>query len=184
MVVVQSLNGRITKGFSSVLSSWTSKEDQDFFFGLIGSAKLIIMGSKTYDTAKKNMIHKPETLRVVMTRRPQTYQDQSIPGQLEFASDTVEELVQRLSDRGYSEGLLIGGAHITKLFLEKNLIQDLLLTLEPYVFGVGRPFAEEGDYLNQMQLLEVKRLNQKGTLLLHYAFTGFFTQTSVDSMPG
>ena len=57
MVAVSSINGKITKGKDPNIYSWTSKEDSNFFFSLIKKHNLIVMGSKTYEAARRIIKH-------------------------------------------------------------------------------------------------------------------------------
>lgn len=170
LVMVQTVNGKITKGVSSTLSKWTSKEDHEHYMNIVKNAKLIIMGSKTYDSIKKFTPPREGTLRMVITSDPNRYQQEAIAGQVEFTSSSATEIVAQAQARGFTEGFVMGGGHINKLFLEHHLLTDMLLTIEPHLFGSGKPLAQEGDYANELKLIEVKQLNEKGTLLLHYAF--------------
>ena len=55
MMIVSTLNGKITKGIDPNIYKWTSKADQDYFFGYLKKNNLIVMGSKTYDIARNVM---------------------------------------------------------------------------------------------------------------------------------
>ena len=86
MVAVSSLNGKITKEKDPNIYSWTSKEDSQLFFSLIEKSNLIVMGSKTYEVARKFIQHKKNRLRIVLTKTPQKYLRESIGGMLEFTN--------------------------------------------------------------------------------------------------
>ena len=73
-----------------------------------------------------------------------------------------------MEKRGYTEMLLAGGGEINTLFFENNLVTDISLTIEPKIFGKGRPLVGEGDFFTSLKLQSIKQLNEKGTLLLHY----------------
>jgi dihydrofolate reductase len=127
------------------------------------------MGSKTF-TASHQMIQLQEgKLRIVMTRTPAQYEIERKEGQLEFSDETPRQLVERLTSAGYQEMLLVGGHVIATLFLKENLIDEIFLTLEPKLFGVGLPLVAEELMDIPLKLLSSKQLNPQGTLLLHYA---------------
>lgn len=162
--MVSSLNGRITKGNSNESQWWASKEDQKNFHGLLKKAKLIVMGSKTYEASKKNIILTSNKLRVILTRHPK----KSIPNILEFTNDAPKQLVTKLSKRGYKELLLVGGGEINSLFLKAKLVNELYLTLEPVIFGTGKLLTSDGTFNSNLKLVSSKKLNSNGTLLCRY----------------
>ena len=167
LAMVASADGKTTHGDDPKVFRWTSKEDQQHFKRLVEQAKLIIMGSKTYDAAKKMLQHQQGKLRVVLTRSPEKYADQVIPRQLEFTSETPQELVARLEKQGHTELLLASGAQVNGLFFNAGLIDEILLTIEPKLLGKGNPLAIQENLID-LTLLSIEKLNDRGTLLLHY----------------
>jgi dihydrofolate reductase len=87
---------------------------------------------------------------------------------LEFSNETPEKLIERLSTLGYKKALLVGGSIINGLFLKNNLVDELYLTIEPKIFGKGKNIVEEQSLDKSLQLINVKKLNKTGTLLLKY----------------
>lgn len=168
LVMVQSLNGKITAGVGSRIHDWSSKEDQKYFTALTAKARLIIMGRKTYEAAKEHMVLSPNTLRVVLTKNPKRYKRETVAGQLEFAGNSPKVLIQTLKRRGYRKALLVGGAEINSAFLKAKLVNELWLTLEPLILGAGKNLVTEEHFKKQLELKSVKKLNEKGTLLLKY----------------
>lgn len=168
LVMVQSINGKITRGEDSNVPTWTSVEDTEHFHTMIDHAPLIIMGRHTYEAAKSSIKHKDSTLRIVITSSPTNYQSEEVPHALEFTDEKPEVLIDRLEKTGYSHGLLVGGASLNSAFLSAGLVDDIYLTVEPRIFGTGRPLVEDSNLDISLTLLESKKLNDKGTLLLHY----------------
>lgn len=168
LVMVQSINGKITRGDDSNVPAWTSAEDTEHFYTMIDHAPLIIMGRHTYEAAKSSIKHKDGTLRVVVTSSPNNYQSEKVPHTLEFTDEKPEALVGRLEKVGYTHGLLVGGGVLNSAFLSVGLVDDIYLTVEPHMFGVGRPLFEDSNLDISLKLLESKKLNNQGTLLLHY----------------
>lgn len=146
---------------------WASKEDWDLFIKERDKASLIIMGRKTYDGAKYQIKHSKDRLRVVFTREPEKYEDQKIPGQLEFTNQNVIEVIKNLEERGYKEALHVGGAQISVDFFKEELITEVWQTIEPLYLGTGDHILTEKLKID-LELLSVERLNEKGTLLLKY----------------
>ena len=168
MVMLSSVDGKIIKGKNSNIYTWTSSEDQKYFFSLIKKHNLIVMGRETYETSRPVIKLEKGKLRIVLTRSPKKYSNQTIKGQLEFTDESPEKLLKRLSTLGYKNILLVGGGIINGLFLKQNLVDELFLTIEPMIFGIGKNIVE-GQLLNtKLQLISIKKLNKTGTLLLKY----------------
>ncbi len=168
LVMVQSINGKITRGANHHIPAWTSSEDKEHFRNLVDSASLIIMGRHTYEAAKSSIKHKEGTLRVVVTTNSASFKDEVNPGTLEFTNEAPKILIERLEQAGRTEGLLVGGATLNSTFLSAELVDDLYLTIEPHIFGNGHPLIEKTNLDISLKLLESKKLNNQGTLLLHY----------------
>jgi dihydrofolate reductase len=167
LILASSIDGITNQGKGEDHHAWRSHEDEIHFNSTRDNANLIIMGSKTYEAAKKFMVHEKGQLRIVLTKNPEKYKDEQIPGQLEFTNETPVELLQRLEFEGFKTGLLVGGAHTNTEFLKNNLVDEVWITVEPYIKGVGLNTAV--DIVNvSLQLLSSVKLNDRGTLLLKY----------------
>lgn len=178
-LMVQSVDGRTTRGDDPNVYTWSSPEDQEQFFATIRASSLIIMGSGTYQAAKSQIVLKPETLRVVLTSQPEAYRADAVPGQLEFSSLAPDLLIASLEERGYTQATLAGGQKVLGSFLEAGLVTELVVTIEPFLFGAGAPLVTAPSPLGfsasagtqpppKLQLLQLIQLNQRGTLLLTY----------------
>lgn len=166
--MVSSVNGRITKGSDPDIYRWTSKEDQRFFFDLIHKNRLIVMGSATYEAVRSRLKLSAKRLRVILTRHPKRYGAEAKPGALEFSSAPPKQLVRELSKRGHKKLLLVGGGDANRLFLEAGLVDELLITVEPRLFGNGKLMIADGRFNANLKLINVKKLNKQGTLLCTY----------------
>lgn len=166
LVAVISIDGLLTKGSDSNIHKWTSKEDHDMHTKLLSSNMVIIMGRKTYSAWKL----KPTKNRlvIVQTRSPEKYKDINVVGQLEFTKENAKELITRLKKQGIKEVIVDGGGEINAEFMSSGLVTDLLITIEPYVFGSGIKVFNSTPQDIKLKLVNSEVLNSHGTLLLHY----------------
>lgn len=162
---VMSADGRITKGGIGQAHVWSSKEDSAFFNELIAEHDVLVMGRRTYEVVKPKPT--PDKLRLVLTTQPERFSERVVPNSLEFMHATPKQIVQELESRGHKQALLVGGAPVHADFLREGFVDELYLTIEPLLFGEGLPFIQ-GALDISMNLLEVRQLNEQGTLLLHY----------------
>lgn len=166
LVMVSTIDGKITKWDSEAVWQWTSKEDKTYFKKLITKHNLIVMGRKTFEAAKP----KPEKgkLRIIMTQNPHTYALLAAAGQLEFTDEEPRELIARLESQGFTQMLLVGGAAVNTQFLKEELVDELWLTIEPRIFGSGKALTLPVNLDISLKLISMEKLNNQGTLLLKY----------------
>lgn len=63
---------------------------------------------------------------------------------------------------------VLGGGAVYQFILENKLLDEIFVTIEPFLFGRGKEMFVGGIRTTRVGLLSVRRLNQNGTLLLHY----------------
>jgi dihydrofolate reductase len=170
IVAVVSVNGLITSDILGGPEIWASPEDLGQFNAMIGASDVVIMGRKTFDTIQDGMHHRPKLLRIVMTKSPDTLSHMRAEGILEFTDKKPTDILSDLRERGLKSILIAGGSSIHSLFLQENLVTDLYLTVEPYIFGNGIPFLQAYSDTTKLSLMNIERLNDQGSLLLHYQF--------------
>ncbi len=168
LVAVMSIDGKITAGNKTPVHKWASTEDQRYFSALVKKSRLVIMGRKTFDSAKPKMKLSPQTLRIVLTRKPEAFAKLAVPKQLEFTDESPKMLLKKFEKLGYKEALLVGGAEINATFLRENLVDELWLTIEPLLLGRGKEMYAGDTRTTRLRLVSIRRLNRPGTLLLHY----------------
>lgn len=168
LAATSSINGKITKGDDPNIYSWTSKEDAKLFFSLIKKHNLIVMGSKTYEAARNIIKLKKNKLRIVLTRNPEKYKNFARSGTLEFRNESPYDLISRIEKLGYKKMLLVGGSEVNTLFLKASLVDEVYVTIEPYIFGGGKDLILEEELDVGLRLIDVKKLNVNGTLHLRY----------------
>lgn len=157
------LDGKIARNERHFVD-WSSKEDKRLFFATTKRAGVLIIGNNTYKTFSAPL---PGRLHIVLTS--DTSDKINIPGQVEYTSASPEEIVADLEERGYAEVILAGGGQVNTLFLKANLIDELLLTLEPVVFGSGIDLFRSGELDARWRLASMEKLNDIGSLHLRYS---------------
>ncbi|BBE29949.1 dihydrofolate reductase [Tepiditoga spiralis] len=158
LIMVSSINGIISKT-EIEKPYWNTKEDLKFFSTLTKKSGVVIMGRKTFETIGKAL---PERLNIVMTKNPQKYKNLK---NLKFINDSPENILKSL--KNYSEVFLIGGSTINSLFLEKNLIDYIYLTIEPWLINGKITLFKDIKKDIPLILEEIKKLNDS-TIVLKY----------------
>jgi dihydrofolate reductase len=167
LIFVSSLDGKVTKWDESHVSSWSSHQDQDYYKIVLNESRLIVMGSNTFNSGT----FKPSTKHqfIIMTGHPDKYKNLEISGQIEFTSESPNDLINRFIKKGHQQMLVLGGPHIATSFLKKQLIDELWLTLEPKIFGQGENFATGVKLDINLHLMHCEKVNDEGTLITKYA---------------
>lgn len=172
LIHVLSLDAKLTKGLDGNIYEWSSKEDYLHFRNTINLHNLIIMGSGTFNAVHNNPQSgfKPEKdrRRIVLTSNPKKYKSHVIDGQLEFSNESPKQLIHRMARAGYTKAFLVSGGKLATSFFKEKLIDDLLITIEPRIFGKGEAFVQGEAMDISLKLLGIKQLNKTGTILLQY----------------
>lgn len=164
-VDVMSANGKIIKGANDT-HSWTSAADWKHFASLWAEHHVLIMDEETYE--KVQPIPDPDHLRVVVTKHADRYAKNAVKDQLEFVDETPKEIVKRLKQAKHTLALLVGRS-INAAFLKAGLVDEMHITVEPILFSDGPNLLDYKGVGAKLKLISTKKLNARGTLVLHYA---------------
>ena len=167
LIFVSSLDGKITKWGEPNVRLWSSHQDQDYYKKVWNESRLIVMGSATFNADTFNP--SPAHQIIIMTGHPDRYKSFEVPGQMEFTNETPVELSARFATKGHQQMLVVGGPHIATSFLKEQLIDELWLTIEPKIFGMGENFATEAKLDIDLRLIQSEKVNDQGTLITKYA---------------
>lgn len=151
-------DGKIAKD-SNQLANWTSREDKKLFVEVSKQHGVIMMGENTFNTFPKPL---PGRLNVVFTQQENP---KEITG-VKWVSGEPEKALLELENLGYKSALLGGGATLNTLFLKNKLIDEIILTVEPKIFGQGLSLFNE-DLDAELKLISLEKLNED-TVMLKY----------------
>jgi len=152
------VDGKIAKD-KTQFADWTSREDKKLFVEISKSHGVILMGENTFRTFPAPL---KERLNVVFSENDNP---EEIAG-VKWVKGEPEKTLIELEKMGYKSALLGGGSFLNSLFLEKKLITEIILTVEPKIFGTGLSLFNK-DLDANLKLLEIRNLNDN-TLMLHY----------------
>jgi dihydrofolate reductase len=137
LLMAQTLDGKIAR-HADHFPDWTGRADKQLFVRETRCAGVLIMGSKTFDTIGRPL---PGRRNVVMTR------DSTRVSQWEnlvYTSLSPANILRDLEQEGFERVVLAGGARINTLFAQAGLIDEILVTITPMVFGKGIAMFEDG----------------------------------------
>lgn len=181
LIAAQSLDGFIAPhkldGVAS--TTWTSREDSRFFQEKSKEIGVVIMGRTTWETIPQN--HRPlsDRVNIVLTSQPKTVEHSSdistIPPYAEkFSQATFTtnldpvSLTTLLSQKGYSNLAVVGGASVYTAYMQAHLIDTLYITVEPIIFGQGISLFDK-PFTSRVHLSQVKKLSDT-VIVLKYTY--------------
>lgn len=158
LIMAMTADGKIAKN-STQLANWTSHEDKKLFVEISKQHSVIMMGENTFNTFPKPL---PGRLNVVFTKQ----ENPEEINEVKWVSGEPEKVLEELEILGYKSALLGGGATLNSLFLKNKLINEIILTVEPKIFGSGLSLFNE-DINADLELITMEKLNEN-TIMLKY----------------
>lgn len=158
-----SANGMISNNRN--IPDWLSKEYGEGFMTMSQKMKAVIMGKTTYNILAPDYLPlKNEGTLVVLT-----HDTSAKPAQpnVVFTDKNAQNIVALLESQGYSEAVIIGGTVTVSEFMKARLVNELILVVEPVLFGAGLPLLKDVKDEYSLSLYDVKKLNDH-TVQLHY----------------
>ncbi|MGP1382422.1 MAG: dihydrofolate reductase family protein [Thainema sp.] len=126
----------------------------------------VLMGRKTYEVGLKEGVTSPYThLRQYLFSRSIS---ESPDANVKLVSDQAIEVVQQLKAEDGKDIWLCGGANLASTLFANQLIDQLILKLNPFLMGAGIPLF--ANVIPQMALdLTDSKIYPNGVLLLYYS---------------
>ena len=162
VLAVTTIDGRIAR-YRGHLSDWSSQEDKDALHAELDRSDVIVIGRTTYQLVEDRLAGRN---CLVFTR--------SVEGVVRrgehclYCNADQVDFEDVLTQYGYGRVAILGGTQVYSWFLKRNLIDELYLTIEPLVFGTGLSLFATEVADQRYDLVSVKPLNHRGTLLIHY----------------
>ena len=126
---------------------------------------VVLMGRKTYEFGLKLGVTNPYPAmrQYVLSRTMKESPDENV----ELVSENVFELVRKLKDEEGKDIYLCGGADLATKLFDENLIDEIILKLNPVLFSSGIPLFSGTIKQTDLELTDSK-IYSNGVLLLHY----------------
>jgi len=130
LLMAMTLDGKIAKS-ADHFPDWTGSADKKLFARLSRQAGVVIMGSKTFDTIGKPL---PDRKNIILSRDKTR---SSKWDNLVYTDRAPGQIMLDLKQDGFQEAVLAGGATVNSLFAEAGLIDEIIITVSPKIFGRG-----------------------------------------------
>ena len=168
---------KLTYYVASTLDGFIAREDGSFsdfpfdeeliadFFATIETFGTVLMGRKTYDVglrAGKTSPY-PSLRQIVFSRSMEKSPDPDV----ELVRDGALDRIRALKEEAGAGIWLCGGGHLATQCLEAGLIDELVLKLNPIVFGRGIPLFDKSVNVGTLELTS-KKTYASGIVQMHY----------------
>ncbi|MDH3698651.1 MAG: dihydrofolate reductase family protein [Flavobacteriaceae bacterium] len=156
--MVSSLDGFIAKKDGSI--SWMRSTDtyekgmtlsDEDIADVLQKIDCYVMGSRTYEHALELGWPYGDTPVVVVTSRILSSNSPSVS----FYSGDLKELVNNILRSKYQNTWLVGGALLSKGFLQQNLVDDIIISIMPVILGDGTLFFDFIGKEQDLHLIDV-----------------------------
>lgn len=157
--MVMTLDAVIARNDDEDVSAWTSLEDQQSFHNLLKNYDAVVTGRASFFGKAADVPY------YILTKTPSyTTDDKNI----KYLNGDVDHIMDILAQDGVKHIALLGGPKTNHQFLERDLVDDIYITIEPILFGQGKHLTVPESLNTELLLVEYTRLNNSGTMLLHY----------------
>ncbi len=165
IIAAMTADGFIARRADQVSTTWTSKEDKQWFVKKTKEAKVIVMGRTTFET-----IGAPRSGRsiLVLSSAGKTSLDSTDLelGQVTQLAISPVDLVARLQELAVEQLAVCGGSSVYTQFMQAGLVDRLFLTIEPVLFGQGISLFNHS-LENKIELVQVHDLSEQ-TKVMEY----------------
>ena len=126
---------------------------------------VVLMGRKTYEYGFQFGVTNPYPAmrQYVFSRTMEKSPDENVT----LISENPAELVRELKRESGKDIYLCGGANLATLLLAEKLIDEIILKLNPVLFGAGISLFSHCSQPIDLELVNSK-IYENGVLLLHY----------------
>lgn len=159
-----SLNGIVARENNE--EDFLSNDNWGTFVELAYKTGCIIWGRKTCEVVqswdKKYSESLSDVKKVVVTTDKDILLDEGY-----IKADSPRSAIDILTKRGFSEVILSGGSKLNSSFAKMNLINEIILNIDPVIIGKGIPLFDSEEFDLKLSLLKSKRI-ARDTVQLRY----------------
>jgi dihydrofolate reductase len=137
----------------------------DYLAALKEDYEIALMGRKTYEFGLRLGVSNPYPWmrQYVFSRTMESSPDPNVHTVSEAAIDFVQQLKQETGKAIY----LCGGANLATALFAANLVDEIILKLNPILFGAGISLFSKEIQQTKLELIN-RKTYESGVVLLHY----------------
>ena len=164
MVMAVTPNGYIAKPDGD--TSWEEPTSWKGFKKTSKEIGNVIIGRNTYEkVAAEDKFPLPGRLNIVVTH--EKIENKWGEDKVIFTDKSPKDILEMLKKKGFKKACVAGGGINNANFIKEGLIDEILIDVEPTIFGRGIKLFADADFDFKLKLLKVKKLSAN-ELQLHY----------------
>jgi len=133
LFIASSLDGFIARKDNSI--DWLFMDNDYGYKKFYDSIDTVLVGNKTYEKSKEFEEFPFKDKKVfVFTRNKKLKKDEHV----EFVNDIINFSKKLIKSKGKNIWL-VGGGEIAKIFLDNNLLDEVIISIHPIILGNGIP---------------------------------------------
>ena len=162
LYMAMSLNGMIAKVDDD--TSWITQEEWNSFSLAVRKSGALIVGRRTYNILTKQPefaeFKDVKLVTVSKERNPE------LVNRNHFIAKSPEEALSLLKD--FDEVVVAGGGILNNYFIEKNLVDEIYIDIEPIIITRGVPLFSGAAFEANLKLIGWKKITEN-EIQLHYS---------------
>lgn len=160
--MAQTINGIIAR--EDYKEDFLSDKNWDAFVKLVEKIGCFIIGRKTYEEVKKLDDYNYEDIdsKKIVVSDKQIKLDKNY-----VLANSPKDALKKASDMGFKEIIVTGGSTLNASFIKENLIDEIILNVEPVILGMGIKLFREGNFESKLKFIDSKKIS-KDIIQLHY----------------
>lgn len=165
LYMAMSANGIIARETGT--EDFLSHTNWETFSNLVGEYQNFIVGQKTYEAVKNwgedyGFDDFAQAVRVVVSDDPSFQLKEGY-----VLASSPQDALEKLKEKGIETALVTGGSTLNSSFAKEELLDQIILNVEPVIIGEGIPLFKRGQLELQLKLIETKEISN-GIIQLHY----------------
>lgn len=155
LFMAMSLNGIIASKSGS--EDFLSDVNWEFFGELAKKHGCFIVGRKTYEAVQKwsdyNFNDIDAKLKIVISS------DKDLKlSPLFLLANSPKDAIEKAEVLNFKTAILAGGSTINSAFMSENLVDEVIVNIEPVILGSGIPIFGEGEFEKRLSLIEIVKI--------------------------
>src|SRR3989344_1258740 len=153
LYMAQTVNGYIARENGE--TPW-SDEEWLSFFKFVKDAKNIIIGKNTYKIMKADDEFSKigDPFIVVVSK------ENLVHGSNLAVAKSPKEALRILIKKNFAKALVAGGGVLNSSFMKENLIDEIILDIEPLLFGKGIRLFSDASFETRLSLIGAHKLSE------------------------
>jgi dihydrofolate reductase len=164
LFMAMSLNGMIADKDGN--EDFLSHANWETFCKLAKEHGCFIIGRKTYEIVQKwesyNFNNVDAKLKIVVSKENDLILEKPF-----LLVNSPEEAIKKASSMNFGSAILTGGSTINSAFIKEDLVNEIILNIEPAIIGSGIPLFADSDFEKRLEMLGVTKIDN-GILQVKY----------------